>query len=238
MPGDLKKLIKNSLEKAKSNGRLKTVVRDSVKNLAEIGTSFEDMIVGGLAKSFSKLPANVGEIIESYAGNVPESGKWTSEAIISGFNTLSVDIRGKVIKKISEEDDPTAREWAMYMFIRNFNNFSGKTREEILIKFSNDDDVNVKSGVLLVVVAKFFRLSENARELLKKFASDSDPEMRAVTAYALAWKFNEISNYGELLKDLAKDCNESVRKAVAYAIVKNFRNLNRDIQKILVIYAP
>ena len=55
MPGDLKKLIKDSLEKAKSNGRLKTILRDSVKNLSDGGTSFEDMIVGGLAKSFSKL---------------------------------------------------------------------------------------------------------------------------------------------------------------------------------------
>jgi len=234
MPADLKKLIKNSLLKAKKEGKLQSAVQKSIKNLAENDINLEDMIVGGLAKSFSKLPLQVGEIIEHYAGKVPESGKWTSEAIIAGFNTLSVNIRGKVIKRLADEEEPAAREWAMYMFIKNYDNFYRDMREEILIKFSGDGDVNVKSAVLLVVVMKFFELPENLQKLLKKFAADNNPEMRAITAHALAWKFKEIMPFGNLLKNLAGDKDEGVRKAVSYAIVKNFWNLDDDTQKILV----
>jgi len=234
MPADLKKLIKNSLLKAKKEGKLQSAVQKSIKNLAENDINLEDMIVGGLAKSFSKLPLQVGEIIEHYAGKVPESGKWTSEAIIAGFNTLSVNIRGKVIKRLSDEEEPAAREWAMYMFIKNYDNFYRDMREEILIKFSGDGDVNVKSAVLLLIVMKFFELPENLQKLLKKFAADNNPEMRAITAHALAWKFKEIMPFGNLLKNLAGDKDEGVRKAVSYAIVKNFWNLDDDTQKILV----
>jgi len=234
MPADLKKLIKNSLLKAKKEGKLQSAVQKSIKNLAENDINLEDMIVGGLAKSFSKLPLQVGEIIEHYAGKVPESGKWTSEAIIAGFNTLSVNIRGKVIKRLADEEEPAAREWAMYMFIKNYDNFYRDMREEILIKFSGDGDVNVKSAVLLVIVMKFFELPENLQKLLKKFAADNNPEMRAITAHALAWKFKEIMPFGNLLKNLAGDKDEGVRKAVSYAIVKNFWNLDDDTQKILV----
>lgn len=234
MPADLKNLIKNSLTKAKKEGKLQSAVQKSLKNIAEKGINIEDMIVGGLAKSFAKLPGNVGELIESYVGEVPESGRWTSEAVMEGFNMLSLNIREKVIKKIADDKSPEAREWAMYMFIKNYDNFPRNAREEILIKFSDDCDVNVKSGALLMVAVKFSQLSENVQKLLTKFASDKDPEMRLMTAYALAWKFKEISPFGNLLKNLADDESEDVRKAVAHAVTQNFWNLDCDIQKILV----
>ena len=79
-----------------------------------------------------------------------------------------------------------------------------------------------------------FDLPGNLQKLLKKFAADNNPEMRAITAHALAWKFKEIPPFGNLLKNLAEDRDEGVRKVVAYAIVKNFWNLSDDIQKILV----
>ena len=77
MPNDLKKLIKDSLVKTRKEGKLQSAIQKSLKNLAENGINLEDMIVGGLAKSFSKLPSRVAEIIEHYTGEVPESGKWT-----------------------------------------------------------------------------------------------------------------------------------------------------------------
>jgi len=237
MSRDLKKLIKDSLEKAKSDGRLKAMIQDSIKNLAESGVSFEDMVVSGLAKSFARLPAKVGEIIESHTGKVPQSGRWTSEAVMAGFNSLSVKIRGRVIEKLADEGDPTAREWGMYMFIKNFDKFPNDVRERILIKFSGDLDVNVKGGVLLVVVMKFSNLQKNVRELIGKFARDGDPEMRAIFAHAIAWKFNELSPYGKLLNDLSKDNDESVRRAVAFAVARNFQNLNDETRGILAILA-
>ena len=233
-PKDLRELIKKTIAKSKNEGKLQSMIQKSIKNLTLEGVDIEDMIVGGLARSFAKLPEHVEEIIERYVGKVPESGKWTSEAIIAGFNMLSVNIRKKVIKKIADDEDPTAREWAVYMFIKNFNNFSKEVREEILIKFSDDKDVNVKSGALLMVVMKFSQLSKNIQRLLKKFAEDKNPEVRIIAAYALAYKFKEISPFGNLLKNLAEDKEDSVRRAVAYAIVKNFHNLDEDIQKILV----
>ena len=125
---DLKKLIKDSLSKSKNEGKLQLMIQESVKNLTIKGINFEDMLVGGLAKSFSRLPKHVEEIIEGHVGKVPETGKWTSEAIMEGFNMLSVDIRKKVIKRIADDEDSTAREWAMYVFIKNFDYFSEKVR--------------------------------------------------------------------------------------------------------------
>jgi len=240
MSNDLKELIKNSLEKAKKSGNLKVMIRNAMKNFAENcdEEQLEDIISSGLAKSFSKLPERVEEIIEQYVGkSCNETPRWTSDAVMEGFNILSINIKEKVIKKIAGyngSDDETAREWAAYMFIKNYDNFPTRAREEILIKFSCDESVNVKSAALMVIVMKFTGLSEKLKKLLEKFAVDKSPEMREVTAYALAGSFKKVEPYGNLLKNLAEDEESSVRRAVACAIIKNYWNVDSSVQKLLI----